>query len=331
MVMAEGEGAAARFALVTPPPAQTGGAAIAVVQLMGDAGALERALGSIGVEAPAVGARRLCDLGGVDRGVVARVSVGCVQLMPHGGVECVRALMEALRAGGAIGDATAPIDRYPEAEGAGEAEVMALLARARSPRAMGVLLAQCALARGGDGSGGERDEELARVLMRLVDPPSVVAIGGANIGKSTLLNALARRGVSVVSGVAGTTRDHVGVELVLDGLCVRWVDTPGLRGGGDTDEARAVELALSAARGADLIVACGDASAAFPDLGALSLGERACVRCGLRGDRGEVAGADVTTSALEGRGLGELAAAVRERLVPDEALARGGGVRWAWR
>src|SRR6185295_9068425 len=101
---------------------------------------------------------------------------------------------------------------------------------------------------------GERD----RVLRRLIDPPLVVALGPPNVGKSSLVNALAGRSVSIVADEPGTTRDHVGVMLDLGGLVVRYVDTPGLRQGADELEREAVSGAMEVASRADLLLVCGD-------------------------------------------------------------------------
>jgi tRNA modification GTPase len=222
-----------------------------------------------------------------------------------------------------------PQVRFPEAHCAREAQALEALARAKSPKAVEVLLAQCDLARAGDGEFGRVDDGVAQALDRLIDPPTVVALGGANIGKSTLLNALAKRSVSVVSAVAGTTRDHVGVELVLDGVCVRWVDTPGLREGAGMEEERAVELALGLARTANLLVACADARTPFPSLDDLGLADRRALRVGLRSDLGVRDEADLTTAAGRGEGLDELARAVREALVRDSAIELGRSMAWA--
>jgi tRNA modification GTPase len=60
---------------------------------------------------------------------------------------------------------------------------------------------------------------------------SVVIAGPPNSGKSTLMNALARRDVAIVSPVAGTTRDVVAEGVMIEGIAVRLADTAGLRAG----------------------------------------------------------------------------------------------------
>ena len=64
----------------------------------------------------------------------------------------------------------------------------------------------------------------------------VVLAGPPNAGKSTLLNALAKRDVAIVSAVPGTTRDAIEVRCDLGGLPVTFVDTAGLRASADPIE-----------------------------------------------------------------------------------------------
>ncbi len=83
----------------------------------------------------------------------------------------------------------------------------------------------------------------------------VVAISGPpNVGKSTLMNQLARREVAIVSPHAGTTRDVIEVHLDLDGYPVTVIDTAGIRETDDPIEQEGVRRARMRAAEADLVL-----------------------------------------------------------------------------
>ncbi len=86
----------------------------------------------------------------------------------------------------------------------------------------------------------------------LRDGFQVVITGAPNVGKSSLLNALARRDVAIVSEIAGTTRDTIEVRLDLGGYPVTLVDTAGLRDSDDVIEQEGVRRARARAAQADL-------------------------------------------------------------------------------
>src|SRR5713226_8542272 len=89
----------------------------------------------------------------------------------------------------------------------------------------------------------------------------VVAIAGPpNVGKSTLMNQLARREVAIVSPHAGTTRDIIEVQLDLDGYPVTVIDTAGIRETDDPVEQEGVRRARLRAAEADLVLWLADAS-----------------------------------------------------------------------
>src|SRR5882757_803961 len=89
----------------------------------------------------------------------------------------------------------------------------------------------------------------------------VVAIAGPpNVGKSTLMNALARREVAIVSPHAGTTRDVIEVQLDLDGYPVTVIDTAGVRDTDDPVEQEGVRRARAGAAEADLVLWLLDAT-----------------------------------------------------------------------
>jgi len=80
----------------------------------------------------------------------------------------------------------------------------------------------------------------------------IVILGAPNVGKSTLLNALARSDVAIVSDEAGTTRDVIEIQLNLGGFPVRLVDTAGLRDGGGPVEQEGMRRAKAYAEDAEL-------------------------------------------------------------------------------
>jgi tRNA modification GTPase len=83
----------------------------------------------------------------------------------------------------------------------------------------------------------------------------VVAIAGPpNVGKSTLMNQLARREVAIVSPHAGTTRDIIEVQLDLEGYPVTVIDTAGIRETDDPVEREGVRRARARAAEADLVL-----------------------------------------------------------------------------
>lgn len=82
----------------------------------------------------------------------------------------------------------------------------------------------------------------------------IAVLGAPNVGKSSLINALAKRDVAIVSDIAGTTRDIIEVHLDLGGYPVTIADTAGLREGGDVIEQEGMRRAAQWAAGADLQV-----------------------------------------------------------------------------
>lgn len=100
-----------------------------------------------------------------------------------------------------------------------------------------------------------------RAAERLREGVVIVIAGPPNAGKSTLLNALARREVAIVSPFAGTTRDTLEVHLDLGGCPVTLIDTAGLRESSDAVEKMGVARALDKARSADLILWLSEAGA----------------------------------------------------------------------
>jgi tRNA modification GTPase len=108
-----------------------------------------------------------------------------------------------------------------------------------------------------DGHQGERLRRGVRVAI----------IGPPNVGKSSLLNLLARRDVAIVSEAAGTTRDVIEVHLDLGGIPVLLADTAGLREGVGGIEEEGVRRAKARAEDADLRLVVFDLQS-WPKIGA---------------------------------------------------------------
>ena len=89
---------------------------------------------------------------------------------------------------------------------------------------------------------------------RIRDGYRIALIGPPNAGKSSLLNALARRDAAIVTEVAGTTRDVIEVPLVVEGYKVVMADTAGLRQTAEVIEREGVRRARAWAEAADLRV-----------------------------------------------------------------------------
>ena len=94
----------------------------------------------------------------------------------------------------------------------------------------------------------------------------MVLAGQPNVGKSSLLNALAGDEVAIVTPIAGTTRDRVVQQIHLQGVPLHIVDTAGLRETEDTVESIGIERSWAEIAKADVILHLQDA--AEPDLDA---------------------------------------------------------------
>ena len=98
----------------------------------------------------------------------------------------------------------------------------------------------------------------ARRGSRLREGLHVLILGAPNVGKSSLLNALAREDRAIVSDIAGTTRDLLRESLDLDGVLLTLDDSAGLREAPDAIEAEGIRRARAELARADLVLAVGD-------------------------------------------------------------------------
>jgi tRNA modification GTPase len=159
----------------------------------------------------------------------------------------------------------------------------------------------------------------ARRGERLREGFVVVLAGPPNAGKSTLLNALARRDVAIVSDIPGTTRDAIEVRCDLGGLPVTFVDTAGLRHSEDPIEQAGMARTRAHLGAADLTLwlVAPDAAAEPPKDGIAPV-----LRVATKADRSERAGAaDLSVSAPSGMGISELL----DRIEQEAQAALGEG------
>ena len=102
------------------------------------------------------------------------------------------------------------------------------------------------------------------VLKRLIDSFAfgnamkngipVAIIGEPNVGKSTLLNTLLNEEKAIVSEIAGTTRDAIEDEIIINGVAFRFIDTAGIRETKDVVESIGIKKAYEKAENAQLII-----------------------------------------------------------------------------
>jgi tRNA modification GTPase len=156
------------------------------------------------------------------------------------------------------------------------------------------------------------------------DGYQVVIVGAPNAGKSSLLNALARRDVAIVTEEPGTTRDLVEVALDLSGLKVVLVDTAGIREGAGKVEAIGIQRALARAEHADLVL---ELQALDEPLEVLVAGSAPRIRVGTKLDLPHAPGDDafdLLISGKTGQGIGTLLEEIGKRA--HEAAAGAGDV-----
>lgn len=85
-------------------------------------------------------------------------------------------------------------------------------------------------------------------------------IGKPNVGKSSLLNAILLQERAITSNIAGTTRDRIEEEIIIDGSIVRLIDTAGIRTSTDMIESKGIQLSLQALQEANIVLAIFDSS-----------------------------------------------------------------------
>ncbi len=151
------------------------------------------------------------------------------------------------------------------------------------------------------------------------DGLKIVIAGEPNAGKSSLLNALAKRDIAIVTEIAGTTRDVLSVDLSLAGFSVKLFDTAGLRETDEVVEREGIRRARGVIADADLVLLLSESEDGFDTLHGLDLKGVPVLRVATKSDRdGHAVGAvaDLSISTRTGAGMDELLMAISGYL-PD--------------
>ena len=146
---------------------------------------------------------------------------------------------------------------------------------------------------------------------------TVVIVGATNVGKSTLLNRLSESDRAIVSNVPGTTRDTIDIELILDGVPVRFVDTAGLRDAKNSIEKEGVKRTYKTIEGADLVISLTDSRTKKHFTGSDRPTINVLNKADLRNDM-KTDGHIIHISAKSGAGINDL----KGRLINDLGINR---------
>jgi tRNA modification GTPase len=252
----------------------------------------------------------------------------------HGGIEVVRWILETLQRRGIEVCSWQELERQITKDPL-QVAAMDALAHASTARTAAILLDQChgAFARviaatlaALDRGNVDEATQLLRTLARfttlgrhLMQPWRVAVMGAPNVGKSSLVNALAGYQRSIVASTPGTTRDVVTTLIAVEGWPIELADTAGLREAAETLEGEGIARARSAGEASDLRIWVLDATVppvlppAFLSPVLLVVNK---IDLPSAWNLGEAVGA-VRVSALQGEGVPLLCEQLSRSLVPD--------------
>jgi tRNA modification GTPase len=207
--------------------------------------------------------------------VVCRRSHEQIEVHCHGGTAAVRALRQRLVDGGCR-EVTWQEWLRRTCRDPTRAAARIALASAPTARTASILLDQnhgalaTAVGEVGVAIESERWQQAAQAIdallahrdvgLHLSNPWRVVLTGPTNVGKSSLINALAGFQRAIVSPQPGTTRDVVTTSTAIDGWPVELADTAGIREPQDELESAGIELAAKTLAGADLVIVVDDST-----------------------------------------------------------------------
>lgn len=179
------------------------------------------------------------------------------------------------------------------------------------------------------GQIGQLEDDLTNILRQaqqgslLKEGIRLVLAGQPNAGKSSLLNALARREAAIVTEIPGTTRDVIREEISLDGMPVHIIDTAGLRESGDVVEQEGIRRTWQVIEQADGMLLLLDDQAGItaadeqilraipPGLPVMRIHNKIDLSGRPAGPLPESDGTSLGVSAKLGQGLGSLVEAIK--------------------
>ena len=88
----------------------------------------------------------------------------------------------------------------------------------------------------------KKEKDTFQNIKSIKEGLDIAIVGPPNVGKSTLINHLSKREVSLTSRIAGTTRDIIESRVLINGVSVTFLDTAGLRDTKDTIEKKGIAI-----------------------------------------------------------------------------------------
>jgi tRNA modification GTPase len=198
-----------------------------------------------------------------DEVVLAVHSTSRAEIHCHGGKQVVQWVIRQFEQNGCVKDVNNTSNKRDQTS-----QILELLQHAPTLRSANILNTQLEYAENFQGHVDQavksgRIARLAQLIslgQHLVEPWKVVIAGSPNVGKSSLINALAGFERSIVSPIAGTTRDIVSTRVALDGWLFELSDTAGIRESREMIEEKGIAKAKQLLDQADLVIWLFDGS-----------------------------------------------------------------------
>ena len=152
---------------------------------------------------------------------------------------------------------------------------------------------------------------------RIDIPFRVVFAGPPNVGKSSLVNAIVGYDRSITMDIAGTTRDVLHAETVIDGLPIRLSDTAGMRASSEPIEQQGIEFAKKAVAAADLVVVVSDPGNRFSEDLGFDHSINVLNKADLLKSQPQTDVETIRTVAITGEGVPQLMNAIAEALAKN--------------